>query len=254
MLNVIKSELYKTSRRPYPYVVTGVCCLLALAYVVIAALANRGLELSKQLRFESVVFLIIPLLSIGVYFALMAVDIVFSEEYKHLTLRNTLSFGLPRPRVYLGKLLAEFLVALAMLAVILLVALGSGLMLLSPGELSPGAAIGDLLLRVVAALPLWFGALAISNLLAFTIRSNTLFALIFVGLFAALPTFLQLLGSYLWSPLLFVHRWLITTQFSLVQEATIAGPQILTCYLVGLGYALVATVAGIALFSRREIR
>ena len=61
------------------------------------------------------------LLSVGLYAPLITTDLVFSEQYKIGTLKNEISYGIPRSRIYLGKLVLE--IAVAVLACALAVGL-----------------------------------------------------------------------------------------------------------------------------------
>ena len=87
MFRFIRSELYKTRHRKYPFLVVGIICALALFMTAVVAVQNNN-SLNPA-RFEDVVTTFIPLLSVGLYLTLTITDMVFSEEYKNGTLKNT---------------------------------------------------------------------------------------------------------------------------------------------------------------------
>ena len=66
---------------------------------------------------------------------------IFSEQYKYHTLKNEVSFGIPRTRIYLSRWAAVFLVMLLLYAVLVAVYTLSALLLLGlergPSDLTP---------------------------------------------------------------------------------------------------------------------
>lgn len=254
MLRMIKSELYKTAHRKYPYVLVGVMSALILSFVALIAV-QRG-TYATYVHMEDVVYSVIPMLSIGIYLVLMMVDMVFSDEYKNQTMKNTLAFGTPRATVYLGKLISSLIVAVLSLLALLAVLFGGSYLLLGVGDATMAAgAVRMFFERLTACLPLFIGALGTANLLAFTIRSNGLFVTTFVAVFALGAQFCDLL-AYVVSPIFnTVRGWLLMPQFDAVFKSQMVLSEVIgKCLIVGLGYAIVATVVGLALFQRKEIK
>ena len=110
MLNVMRSEFYKVSRRKYPYLLIGITCLLELMLLGIFVLSNRH-HTSNFVVYEHVIPILVMAFSAGLYFTLPIVDMVFSDEYKNLTLKNSVSFGTSRASIYFGKLFVQLIVA-----------------------------------------------------------------------------------------------------------------------------------------------
>ena len=253
MFNVIKSELYKTRHRWYPFIYTGVFCGLGLGLVLIFASANRY-QSSHPIHYDEIAVMLMSVLSIGSLLTVPIVDIVFSDEYKHQTMKNSLSFGISRPAVYLGKLAVQLVVALLMLAAILTVTLGGAYLFL--GDNGKGGEITKMLLiRLVGALPLWIGSLCLVNMLAFLIKNSTLYSLVFVGVFLSAGQICQVLGVLVSPAFAVVRDWLISTQFDhLTMDSGVTGLVLAKCAAIGLGMAVLSTVAGILLFRRREVK
>ena len=112
MLRVIKSELYKTCHRLYPFVFSGVIVALGLLMVFLFAFTNPNLPADKQVGFDGMIEFTLYMLPLGLYLTVAFVDMVFSEEYKNQTMKNPLAFGIPRTSLYLGKLAAELILSL----------------------------------------------------------------------------------------------------------------------------------------------
>lgn len=253
MLNVIKSEIYKTRHRLYFYVFLGISCLLILGLVVLFVLNSNG---QSRIYYEDILRLPLAALSIGVYFALIPCDIVFSEEYKHQTMKNTLSFGISRQSLYLGKLITSILTALFSAALMIGLFMGSAYLLLGVKDASAAAEVTQrMLLSLVCAVPLWIGALSVLNMMSFQFRNTTILSLTYVGLFAITALLMPLVGYYV-SPIFnVIHDWMIMPQFDVIKSAaTISGPIILKCMVIGLGYTVGSTVIGMLLFRKREIK
>lgn len=253
MLRMIKSELYKTRHRLYPYLLTGIVVALGLAAVILFAVANQGHPMEKRSGFDDVALMTVTMLPIGLYLCLPFVDMVFSEEYKYLTMKNTIAFGTPRASVYLGKLITQLLIAFASLFVILTVILGAGLVILGPVKEVP---IGEYLRlvgeRLLACLPLWIGGLCFGNMLAFHVKSSTMYALGYVGFFGLLPTIMQFAAHF--EPAFnTVREWLISPLFDLIMQDELTQDTIFKCLIVGGAYAVGSTLIGIFFFRKKEI-
>ena len=64
------------------------------------------------MTFQNTAQMVALILSVGLYATLLTGDIVFSDQYKNNTLKNEVSYGVPRVRIYLGKLIVAILVAI----------------------------------------------------------------------------------------------------------------------------------------------
>ena len=144
MFNIIRSELYKTRHRKYPYILIGILSAFILFFVTVTAFQNR--VNNANIGLGDVLLACVPLLSMGVYMTILIVDAVFSDEYKNQTMKNTVAFGISRTSLFFGKLIAELIVAVISLIVLLAVLILSTLILMGPGD--------QMVLQ--AALPIFF--------------------------------------------------------------------------------------------------
>ena len=149
MLRSIRAEWYKAVRRPYFPILFLTCTLLTVGAVYCLYLIKTqspgitpiGLPFALSLS---------PLgMVMGLWLVAIGGDLVFSEQYKHHTLKNEVSFGIPRARIYLSRWAAVFLVMLLLYAVLVAVYTLSALLLLGldrdPSGLTSG---GGFLLSV----------------------------------------------------------------------------------------------------------
>lgn len=254
MLNIIHSELYKTRHRKYPYILVGVLSAMILFFVSVAASQNRSS--GGDLGLGDVLSSCIPLLSMGVFITLLIVDAVFSDEYKNQTMKNTVAFGTSRSTLFFGKLIAELIVAFLCLAILIGVLMLSSLILMGTGDkMVLQNAVLTFFQRLLICLPLYIGALCVANFLCFTVKSN---GIVIAGFFIAFTMGAQVCSwlGHLINPIFFtIRNWLLMPQFDGIIQYTINFGELFgKCLIVGFGYAIVATVLGLVLFQRKEIK
>ena len=130
MLRSIRAEWYKAVRRPYFSILFFTCSLLTMGAVYCLYLVKNqspgitpiGLSFALSLS---------PLgMIMGLWLVAVGGDLIFSEQYKYHTLKNEVSFGIPRTRIYLSRWAAVFLVMLLLYAVLVAVYTLSALLLL----------------------------------------------------------------------------------------------------------------------------
>ena len=123
MADYLSAELYKVVHRKYTWIALGLFlgCVVLLTALWWATNSHGGF-----VPLSGALYTLVMLLSVGLYAPLITTDLVFSEQYKIGTLKNEISYGIPRSRIYLGKLVLE--IAVAVLACALAVGLSSALL------------------------------------------------------------------------------------------------------------------------------
>ena len=249
MLNYLKAECYKVARRKYTYIfllliLLGEGLVLFSTWFVNAHGAGNS--------FSTVVSILTLMLMIGMFLVIVVCDIVFSDQYKHNTLKNEVSFGIPRARIYMGKALASLLVALVMMAVLVLFFLG-GAYLLMPMDEYADVALVELGLVLAGILPLWIGALSVTMMLFLLVRSNVMAAFAAVGVIGLLPSALQMMSVLTGSSVFARLRGfcLMAPLDSMYELASVPGMR--WAWILGMSWTVISTVVGLILFQRREI-
>lgn len=265
MLNYISSELYKTFRRKYTKISLAVIALLCVAG---NALIRMTFSIVGKMNSAYPFYLGIMLMPMCFAILTLAVDAVFSDEYKYGTLKNPISFGISRGEMYFGKLIVEIVLMLVIVAWILVVYTASALVFSQLGAHDPieWQAVSLFLQKAALSLPLWLGMLGILNMLVFAFRSNALFGMSAMLVFSFPGPVLGMLAS-LRPWLEVIYKLTISRQFSLLTGGAgfmIGGPGpaarpvqpaiIPWCILVGLSWFVVSSITGYLLFRRREIK
>lgn len=268
MVNSIRAEIYKLTHRPYFYVFNLTCAAFALlvvgclAYIKFSAPSDQD-----AVNFPFSMTILLMGMPLGLYLVAVGGDAVFSEQYKHNTLKNEVSYGLPRARIYLSRLIATLLLMVVVFWVTIGVYLLSSLVLLGvPSNemamdffgMSAAQAVQMVLQMlgyyVLASFPLWLGALSLSIACYFLIRGSNMAGIGFLALILGVPAILDNLGKYV-NPV-FHHLYHLTLDYMgglVISTETMDWALIGRCWLVGLGWAVLSTAAGLFFFSRREI-
>ena len=256
MLDYLRAECYKLLRRSYLWIALLIVCGLELALVLLwAGLNGDVVHMTASVAFTMVLYL----LSMGYYATAITTDIVFSEQYKYNTMKNEVAWGLPRTRIYLGKLLAGSLLSAAACVVILAwYALLCALLL--PGDGAAAEALRTVGFGLLCAFPVWLGSQALYLLCFFSIRGNTaatILGICIIALLGQVLTFLSLLLSMpapaLADCLLAVHRLLLTSPLENFTSAIWDWSRVSWAWLVGAGWCVGTTALGLWRFSRKEI-
>ena len=249
MLNYLKAECFKVSRRKYPYlfllfILLGEALILFTFWMVNTSTAHNN--------FDNTVLVLMVTMPIGLYLAVVVCDMVFSDQYKHNTLKNEVSFGISRTKLYMGKLIASVVVALVMLAAIMGFYLLGSLLCMPPGD-NTALTMAGLGVSLLASLPLWLGAVGLTIALFFNIRSNVGAAFAAVGVIGFLPGALKmasLLKGY--EIFLTIRSVCLLAPFDNLNTMVEANG-LIGAWLIGMGWLIGSTVIGLLFFQRKEI-
>ena len=251
MRNYLSAECFKVFHRSYVYLTLLFCLLgeglLLLGYWLTWSWGNG------TVTFANTASMVAPLLSVGMYATIITGDIVFSDQYKNNTLKNEVSYGVNRAVIYLGKLATSLLVAVVAAAIMLAFYLGACWLLFPHGiEDQPTLALIGYCLS--GALPLWIGSQAVVMLCYFLVRNSTAAAFLTIGILAVVPSVLQVLGLLIHPAFELVRKLFPGVILEALPNQAFDWSFVGICWADGLLWALLATVLGVALFHKKEIR
>ncbi|MDR1185594.1 MAG: ABC transporter permease [Coriobacteriales bacterium] len=256
MMNYLKSEWYRITRRPTIYLFTLIVAGITLAAnIILFVFANfdSGFPYALVLFSLSNLLAGMPML-FG--FAGLLVVLLYADDRKNGTLKNALVEGMPRWKLFTAKSLISVLMGILSMVVILLVYIGSAVLLLEGPVIEP---VGLLLGGVVAALPSVI-AVVVFAIACFHIFSSSNHAFIFwMAIIFVVPGVLSTLGLYL-EPLRLIASWLPTNFFRDALTANMSGfdclwetPFGLTkCLVAGTGFSVLFFVIGLWHTKRME--
>lgn len=256
MLDYLRAECYKMLRRSYLWLALLIVAGLELILVVLWAWLNGDMT---NMTVSAGLAMLLYLLSMGYYATAITSDIVFSDQYKYNTLKNEVAYGVPRTRIYLGKLFAACLLSIG--ACVLLLgwyALLCALML--PGDGAALEALKTLGFALLCAFPVWLGSQAFYILCYFSVRGSTaavILGVCVIALLGQMLTFLSLMldlsAPELAEFLLTVRGLLLTSPLENITDAIWDWSRVGWAWAVGAGWCAGATALGLWGFHRREI-
>lgn len=256
MLNYIKSELYRTKHRRYSYGFIITCSLIVLLGCI--GYWYLGNSFKQDFSMGHVIYMATQMLPAIYFLTLIIVDNIFSEEYKHHTLKNTISMGVDRRNIYMGKFIVEIIYAVISFIIIIGVLFLSSYFLLGfeTGALGMNTAeiIKWFAVKTIAIFPILITGIALANFLAFLINNNTYFAFAFVGMMF-LPSKIVSIFAMFNPNLGELINILPSHIFDMMPtEGYVAGDIIMRSYIMGIVYVVIFSVVGIILFKRKEVR
>ena len=119
MFRSIQAECFKVVHRPYFWITTILCALFSVGVIFCLYLIKTEAGGVNPLNMPFAVTALLFGLPAGIYLVVLGVDMVFSEQYKYNTLKNEVSFGISRLRIYISRWLVTLLV-LGMLYLVLI--------------------------------------------------------------------------------------------------------------------------------------
>ena len=257
MPNYIRAEFYKVFRRKYTWITLVI--VLALEALLVSGWVFTNVH-GNHVDFYSGATMAVTLLSVGFCATLITGDMVFAGQYKNSTLKNEVSFGLNRARIYLGKLIVQTL--LSVLYCVVMVAFYVGLCWLT---LYRDPVQDELAMQIVGyclavAFPLWIGVQALTCACMFLIKSELGGAFLSVGIFMLLPNIIQIaallagLGRPVGDMLMAVYNHMPTVMADTAKELVGDWAYCGKAWIIGAVWLAAFTVIGLCGFQRKEIK
>lgn len=165
MLNYISAELYKLRHKKS--LLIGITVLLALESLLFVP----AFWVNEQPLKDELLSFLDALLPCGLFLAPVFAALSFDNQYGHATLKNEVVFGIPKSRIYLGKLLTAMLVGTV--AAVLVIGWYLLLAALAVGPLMEARLWEQFLINVTSAWLTWLAALSFAMFLLFAVKSST---------------------------------------------------------------------------------
>ena len=204
MLSYLKSECWRIATSKGVYLLTFALAALALAANLLLFAMNH---LEADFPYGTARFSLsnlIAMIFLVMLFAGVLAFLLYADDRKNGTTKNTLAAGLSRTQVFFGKCLTSSCFGLASALVILLIYIGSAVVLLD-GPASEAVAV--LLLGIVAVLPASVAAIVLTIASLHFIQNSYWAATFWMVVLFVVPTLIFSLGLY-FEPLALLAGWL----------------------------------------------
>ncbi len=168
MRRYIKAELKRNFTRKYYLNIVAILSILALGMNIL--FSRNTFTNNYFTTLESIT----GLMSSGVFFIIMFVDMVTAEEFRNNTIKNIVSSGLDRWKIVLAKTITIAITGVVAVLVVMGISLISGYILLEITDpLQISQQFKDLAFKMLGIIPLWIAAASLGNLASIiTGRSN----------------------------------------------------------------------------------
>lgn len=257
MLNYYKSERYRIRHIKSLYLFAAFLCIIIV--VVNAIIAKASLQAAGgagQLNTAAGFRAVTNRMTMVMMLIMAAVYLIFGEEYWKKTFKNTLSFGISRSQLLLGRFLAVAeAVTVIYFSLMLFYCLVSTLLL-------PQAGIGeytDFWKAVFAFYPCMLGCAALELMFLFVIPNGVLASLLWFAAIGYVPMLFAKLSESI-PAFERVYRWFYWVQaggYSVNGERAVfpleTGEAVIRLLLSGIFGAVLFTVIGMVLFRKKEI-
>lgn len=248
MLNYIKAELWKASRSRGLYVLAALLAALTGLFTAVMLLAETFAQMASAAS---------ATMLLGMLAAPLIAQVMDGGALS--ALKNEVSFGLSRGRIFLGKLWAGLLLGLGLCLALIGGYLLAGWLVLPhdarQADLVALAAVGAALL---GALPVWCGMYALCHTLALSITGTATWMAVYYLLTLFGQPVLAALAS-LWAEggaARLIQEILMPASLLVPDRLAdwLTWPYLRRCWLVGLGWMGAAAALGLFRFGRREIK
>lgn len=248
MLNYIQAELWKASRTKGLYVMFLLLVLLTGLFTALMLFAEDFAQMASAAA---------TTMLLGMLVAPLITQVV--DGGVGSTMKNEVSFGLARRRLYLGKLSAGLLLGLG-----LCLALVGGYLLTGwfglphrDGD-SDLVALAEVGVALLGSLPVWCGVYSLCHLLAMGISSTAGWMVGYYLLsFFGQPILAALAGMWRGGQATWLLQAVIMPASLLIPGFLpnwLTGEYLLWCWTIGPGWFLLTTGLGLLWFRRREIK
>ncbi|UUX33027.1 ABC transporter permease subunit [Fundicoccus culcitae] len=249
MFRLIRSEFYQLLKSRSFYIFSLAAILLTLLTVLGIYYGNtyeEGTEILIRMFVTPDLILEIYggiLTFVGPYICFIVAIIAFSDEIKLRTFINSISFGIPRYKIYLSKFLMSLFLGIIGISLSYLTLVISYQVLIG----GPSQPFIDFILDfIVMHIPLWAAYLSLFILFRFMFSSGAIDMLIIM-----LWSFLPLILSTINRPWVQSIRPYLINELALPSQTSWLGID-QTIY-ISFAYVIVLLALGIFLFNRKEI-
>ena len=245
MRNYIKSEWYRVTHTPTIYVFTGILAGLALLFNLLLWFLDK---VDPTFPYGTTAFSLSNLawmMTMLFYVGMILVYLVFADDKKNGSLKNSIAFGISRIEIFMGKCVVSTLVSLISLAVILLVFLGSAVLLLEPG-VEPRA-VEITLQGVACVIPMAIASEALGLALCSFCQKEVVAGIDWYVVMVAIPQICYILGLK-FEPLAKIAAWMPHNYLGREVIANMSGWHCLWQTPEGVAKCLISGFIGLIVF------
>lgn len=247
MLNYIKAELWKAFRHKGTYVLVLTLVILTGLFTAMMLPATTFYQMASAAT---------TTMLLGLLVAPLLTQLVDGGSLS--TLKNEVSFGVDRRRIYLGKLMTGLLLGLGLSLLLLGGYLLTGWLVLPHSPEEDLTAMGVVGFTVLGAIPIWCGVYSLCHMMAMLIPSTAgWLSIYYVFTFFGQPILVSLIATFTNGGMSSLLQ-AILMPFSLLMPNYLSGwigwEYQVWCWAIGLGWLVGTTALGLFCLEKREIK
>lgn len=187
------------------------------------------------------------------------VSLIYGQEFKHQTLKNSISYGISRSQIYFGKFFMEVAISIVNLVCISLAYIISAYIML---ENSGVIYLNDLIRSIIACVPLFLVCVTVAHCLYFIFDSETTVGVSWVIIMIVIPKVLSMAGRKIdilgkiasWMPWSIVGGSTYDEASKRMIMSWSSQEGLIKCFIVGIVGTIIFYTLGNMLFKKREIK
>lgn len=259
MINYIKSEMYRNLRNKSNYMFLGGCMVLIVFLNLVLHMILKNdpnfIYATTKFSFSS----LYTSMTLPLILCVPLTSTVFGQELKNHTLKNTISYGIPRWQIYFGKFIMVLIIALINLVVVSGTHIACGYLLLqNSGDLY----LNELIRALIACIPLFLVAVSAAHCLYFIFDNENTAIVYWAIIMVVIPTILSMLGRRveILNKIASFTPWIMMRD---IRESEGAHNLIMywcsqegfiNCFIVGLIGTIIFLIIGMKRFEKIEIK
>lgn len=259
MFNYIKSEFYRNINTKGNYIfLFGSIGFVVFINVALGLFANSQVDFpygTTKYSLSSFYTYIGLLMLVSAYL----VSLIFGQEFKNSTLKNSISFGISRSEIYFGKLLVE-----VSICIINLVLISSAYVIAAYVMLEDSGIIylQDFIRAIVASFPLLLVCVAAANCFYFIFDNETTAVIVWSIIIVVVPSLISMAGRKIiildkiaaWLPWNIAGNAIFDSNIGKIIMPWNSSDGFMRCFIVGaIGIVFFYTL-GIIMFKKKEIK
>jgi hypothetical protein len=257
MINYLKSECYRILHYKWTYLFILICSALLVSMNVLLSIVKLN-DANFPYATTQFAFSFVYGSMLVIFLLCMAVSgFIFGNEYSNHTMKNSISYGITRGTVFIGKLLVQILYSIVAFSIIIGIFVASSYLLLKHSDVNY---LFTLLETSFICLPLFLSALAVTNCFLFVIENNGGATAACCGIMLFLPLVSNLLGMkfMIFKNLSKVLPYNMINAISFQQnkiQLLWSGTQgICNYWIIGIAELIMFTLLGYILIYKKEIK
>lgn len=259
MFNYIKSEFYRNIHTKGNYIfLFGCMAFVIFLNVALGMFANSQVNFpygNTKFSFSS----FYTAMNVVMMVCLSLVSLIYGQEFKNHTLKNSISYGISRSQIYFGKFLTEVVISIINLVLISAAYIISAYIILDNSGI---VYLNDLIRSLVACVPLFLVSVMVAHCLYFIFDSEVAVGVSWVIIIAVIPKILSMVGRKIdilgkvasWMPWN-IAGWSTYDEANkrmIMSWSTQEG--FVKCFIVGIIGTIIFYIVGLVLFKKREIK